>query len=166
MIFASAIFCSIADMLWGGQFQKWLGGHDRLPAIALIFAALFITLGNPILALVGMTGYIAVRISGWRFFYNRELFLTMERPMHIAYAFIHGLLFLTIPVITWLAYESPLKEGLIYWLFVSGFLAFISFIVVNAVRKIDPSRDFIPIKEAIWGFIFGAVSYAYFAPLA
>lgn len=162
----AAFLSAIADMLWGGQFKKWLDGHDRLPAIFLLFVGLLIALKDPYLAATGMLGYLTVRIAGWRFFANRELFLVMTKPLHMVYAFIHGLGFLVVPVIAYFAYGAGLIEGIKWALALSFVLAAMSFVVVNIIRKINATIDFIPFKEFAFGAIYGFAAYTYLYPFA
>lgn len=162
-ILIAVVLAALADQIWGGQSAKYNGfvhKYRRLIAPALVVFGLAFAIGV-IPALIAGLGYTAVRIMGWRFVSNGELFLPMDKPLHFIYAFIHGLGFCLVPVAAHLIYGSDLTLGVLYWAGVSLAMLPPWALIMFIGRK--TGKDLLHFKEAAWGATYGAAGYFYFA---
>jgi len=162
VILFSAVVCGLADAIWGGQAARISSKAHALrrviaPFLVALSLVFFIGLSS---ALIASLGYVLVRVAGWRFFANRELFLPMNKLPHPAYAFTHSLLFMVIPAYAFFAMETPITYGVLYWIAVSALMITTWAGILFAARRLG--RDLIPLKEAVWGGIFGGAAYWFF----
>lgn len=169
MSIIAVILSAIADMIWGGQasrFSRALHSGRRVIAPALVALGLMFAIGL-IPALISALGYTLVRWAGWRFKpVDDELFLTMEKPRHALFASIYGVLgFSAIPLLDYFALQSEtLVFGLIYWAAYSVVVTIPWAAIMFISRRIG--KDFLPLKEAVWGGMFALAAYYYFTSSA
>lgn len=146
-----------SDTVWGGQY-KLLRKHKRIIAVVLMFLAL-----SPLgfdKAIIGLIGYFLVRVLGWRFLGMQDkLFLTMEKPIHALYAYIHGLLFLSVPAIAYFALHKPWADGVIYWLGVNAVITFSFWAIMRSGHK--RNEDYTALKESTYGGLYAVSCFMY-----